>query len=78
MDTLTQSTSTSIAWQYKQRVEVTPKGLIIKQVIGTTSSTSQNPQFNSSPNHAIVWRIDLMHKTGYEKRYDQSVTCLQC
>ena len=42
MDTLTQSTSTSIAWQ-QANVEVTPKGLIIKQVIGTTSSTSQNP-----------------------------------
>ena len=46
MDTLTQSTSTSIAWQYKQRVEVTPKGLILKQVIGSTSSTSQNLHIN--------------------------------
>ena len=27
-------------------VEVTPKGLIIKQVIGSTSSTSQNPHVN--------------------------------
>ena len=42
----TQSTSTSIAWQYNSNVEVTPKGLIIKQVIGTTSSTSQNPHIN--------------------------------
>ena len=44
--TQTQSTSTSIAWQYNSNVEVTPKGLIIKQVIGTTSTTSQYPQFN--------------------------------
>ena len=42
----TQSTSTSIAWQYNSNVEVTPKGLIIEQVIGTTSTTSQFPQFN--------------------------------
>ena len=46
MDTFTQSTSTSIAWQYKHNVEVAPKGLIIKGVIGTTSSTSQNPHIN--------------------------------
>ena len=44
--TQTQSTSTSIAWQYNSNVEVTPKALIIKQVIGTTSTTSQFPQFN--------------------------------
>ena len=42
----TQSTSTSIAWQYNSNVEVTPKGLIKEQVIGTTSTTSQYPQFN--------------------------------
>ena len=42
----TQSTSTSIAWQYNSNVEVTPKGLNRKQVIGTTSTTSQLPQFN--------------------------------
>ena len=42
--TQTQSTSTSIAWQNKQRVEVTPKGLIINRAIGSTSATtSQNP-----------------------------------
>ena len=40
------STSTSIAWQYNSNVEVTPRGLIRKQVIGTTSTTSQYPQFN--------------------------------
>ena len=34
----------------------------IKQVIGTTSTTSQNPQFNLDPSHAIVWELKLMHK----------------
>ena len=42
----TQSMSTSLAWQYNSNVEVTPKGLNRKQVIGTTSTTSQFPQFN--------------------------------
>ena len=56
----TQSMSTSIAWQYNSNVEVTPKGLIRKQVIGTTSTTSQNPTIWLDPNHAIVWGIDLM------------------
>ena len=55
-----QSTSTSIAWQYNSNVEVTPKGLIIKQVIGTTSTTSQYPQFKLDPNHAMFEGIDLM------------------
>ena len=31
MDTLTQTTSTSIAQQYKHHVEITPKGLIINR-----------------------------------------------
>ena len=44
--TQTRSTSTSIAWQYNSNVEVTPKGLMKEQVIGTTSTTSQFPQFN--------------------------------
>ena len=51
MDTLTQSTSTSIAW-HKANVEVTPKGLKIKQVIGTTSTTSQYPHV-INPTHAM-------------------------
>ena len=45
--TQTQSTSTSIAWQYKHNVEVTPKGLTINRAIGSTSATtSQYPHIN--------------------------------
>ena len=48
----TQSTSTSIAWQYNSKVEVTPKVLIKEQVIGTTSTTSQYPHV-INPTHAM-------------------------
>ena len=73
--TQTQSTSTSIAWQYKHNVIVTPKGLIIKQVIGTTASTSQNPQFNQILTMQLFEDWSNTIKLG-SKKYDQSVTYL--
>ena len=75
MDTLNQSTSTSIAWQPKHNVEVTPRGLKIMQVIGSTSIYFPDPQVNRSYS-CNVWRFDLMHKKLGNKGYDQSVTCL--
>ena len=51
--TQTQSTSTSIAWQYNSNVEVTPKGLIANRAIGTTSSTTSQYPHVINPTHAM-------------------------
>ena len=73
--TQTQTTSTSIAWQPKHNVEVTPKGLNKMQVIGSTSIYFPDPQVKRSYT-CNVWGFDLMHKYWVIKGYDQSVTCL--
>ena len=51
--TQTQSTSMSIEWQYKHNVEVTPKGLIINRVIGSTSSSTSQTHMLRDPTQAM-------------------------
>ena len=51
--TQTQTTSMSIAWQYKHNIEVTPKGLKIKLVIGSTSATTSQTHMLRDPTHAM-------------------------
>ena len=44
--TQTQTTSTSMAWQYKQYIEVTPKGLNITGQYVLPQQLLPNPQVN--------------------------------
>ena len=50
--------------------------MIINRAIGTTSTTSQFPQFNLDPNHAMFEDWSNAVKLGSKKKYDRSVTCL--
>ena len=53
MDTLNQSTSTSIAEQPEHNVEVTPKGLVIIGQYVLPHQLLPNPHAKSQPNHAM-------------------------
>ena len=65
--------STSIAWQYKHSVEVTPKGLIIKGNRFYLIIYIPVPHVNHNLIMQCLRGLKLMHKNWVWKGYDKSV-----